>query len=373
MKEESLAMTKREELAKKLDRIRGFMERKGYDGVVFGAQHNFSWLTGGGDNQIIHGSELGFVHLLVTGEKVCAITNNIEMPRISAEEILGLDLEQVEFLWTAGNPSDEVGKIVGTGKIAADIPLPGGANEGEALSLLRVPLTDAEVLRYRDLAGLCTAAVEQTMREVKPGMSEFEIQGLIGGKLMARGVYPVVLLVGTDERIFNFRHPMPTEKKLDRYCMVVICAQRWGLVLNMTRLAHFGAIPAVLSSRYEALHRVDMAYVTASRPGNSMKDIFTAGKAEYAEQGYGDEELKHYQGGTCGYLTREQGLHPASGYVIQEGEIIAHNPTITGTKIEDSILVKGGGFEVLTRSQDWPSKEIEYGGITLERPEILER
>jgi Xaa-Pro aminopeptidase len=366
-------MTKREELTVKLQRIREFGKQKGYGGVLLASQHNFSWIAGGGDNQIIHGSELGFVYVLVTGEAVCVITNNIEMPRVTAEEIGGLDLEQVEFLWTAGNPLDEARKIVGRGKIAADVPLPGCVHEAEALSLLRVPLTDAEVTRYRELAGLCTASMEETLREVNPGMSEFQIQGLIGGKLMDRGIYPVVLLVGTDERIFDFRHPMPTEKKLERYCMVVICAQRWGLILNMTRLAHFGAIPEEVSSRYDALHQVDMAYIAASTPGSSMKDIFAAGSAEYAKRGFRDEELKHYQGGTCGYLTREQGLHPANGYVIKEGEIIAHNPTITGTKIEDSIMVKDNGFEVLTLSKDWPARDIEYGGITLRRPEILVR
>jgi antitoxin VapB len=164
---------------------------------------------------------------------------------------------------------------------------------------------------------------------------------------------------------------MPTEKRLEKYCMVVICAQRWGLILSMTRLIHFGSIPDEISSRYEALGQVDMAYITASRPGNGMGDVWKAGTGEYAKQGFEGEELKHYQGGTGGYLTREQGLHPKNAYVIQSGDIIAHNPTITGTKIEDSILVKDDGFEVLTLSDAWPSKEITYGGVTLTRPQIL--
>lgn len=103
-----------------------------------------------------------------------------------------------------------------------------------------------------------------------------------------------------------------------------------------------------------------------------MKEIFDAGKLIYEKTGFGGEELRHYQDGTCGYLTRERGLEPGSDYVIREGEIFVHNPTITGTKIEDSILVKGNEFEVLTVSDKWPVKEIEYEGIVLKRPEILE-
>ena len=366
-------MTGFEELEMKLGRMRGYMDEKGFNAVLLGTQHNFSWITGGGDNQIIHGNETGFVHVLVTGDKVYLITNNIEMPRVMAEEAAGLGFHPVEYLWTGGDVGKEVQKIVGKGKVAADHGFPGAVNAAQELSLLRVPLTEGETSRYRWLAEHCTVAMEQTMHVVEPEMDELEIQGLISGKLMARGIYPVVLLVGTDERIFNFRHPMPTEKKLEKYCMVVICAQRWGLVLNMTRLVHFGSIPHETASRYEALLQVDMAYIASSRPGNSMNDVWKAGSREYEKQGFKGEELKHYQGGTCGYLTREQGLHPAGAYVIQDGDIIAHNPTIAGTKIEDSILVTGNGFEVLTLSESWPSTEISYGSVTLRRPEILER
>lgn len=77
----------------------------------------------------------------------------------------------------------------------------------------------------------------------------------------------MVLFVGTDERIFKFRHPVPTEKKLKRYCMVVICAQKWGLILSMTRLVHFGTPSDEIRSRYQSLHRVDMAYITATSAG----------------------------------------------------------------------------------------------------------
>ncbi len=366
-------MTAKEELETKLGRVRNFMNKGGYKGVLFGTQFNFSWLTGGGDNQIIHGTELGFVNLLVTTDDIHIITNNIEMPRVTDEEVEGLGLKKIEFVWTEGGAIRKVQELVGGGGLAADHDFPGAMNERANLDPLRIPLTQGEVSRYRKLAELCAHAMDRTMFQVEPGMDEFEIQGVIAGELMSKGVYPVVLLVGTDERISLYRHPMPTEKKLKKYCMVVICAQRWGLILNMTRLVHFGPIPDEIVSRYESLHKVDMAYITATRPGKTMKDIFDAGRLVYEEEGFRGEELKHFQGGTCGYLAREQGLSPESNYTILDGEIFAHNPTITGTKIEDSILVKNNAFEVLTITEKWPAKEIEYQGVVLKRPKILVR
>ncbi len=357
----------------KLKRIRNFMEKNNYAGVLFLAQHNFSWITGGGDDSIIHGLEEGFVNVLITKDKGFIVTNNIEMPRVFKEECEGLGLEALEYNWTEDNREGLIKDIIDGGRLAADLPDRFGTPEAGRINLLRVPLTDNEVSRYRELAKMCTDAMDETMKAVEPGLSEYEIQGIIGGKLMAGGIYPVVLLVGTDERIFNFRHPMPTEKKLDKYCMVVICAQKRGLILSMTRLVHFGALPDVIKEKYEALHRVDMALITMTRPGKKLSDVFEAGKREYREAGYENEELKHFQGGTGGYLTREQGLSPDSDYVVQEGEIFAHNPSITGTKIEDSILVKGGNYDVLTLSDKWPSKDYEYSGVIIKRPEILIR
>ncbi len=365
-------MTEKEEFDAKLEKIRGFLKKDGYGCVLFGAQPNFSWLSCGGDNQIIHGTELGFVNVLVTMDDAYLVTNNIEMPRIKTEETVGIPIKTVEYIWT-GSMEEDIRDIVGNKKLAADFDYPGAVNESANLGLLRVPLLESELDRYRELGGVCAAAMDETMFTLKPGMDEFEIQGVIGGKLLAKGIIPVVLLVGTDERIFNFRHPMPTSKKLDRYCMVVICAQKWGLILSMTRFVHFGQPTEEIRKKYDALHRVEMAYITATMPGKRIKDVFAAGSNVYAGEGYPGEELKHFQGGTCGYLPREQGLTPDGNYRIQDGEIIAHNPTIKGTKLEDSILVRGNSFEVLSMSDKWPAREVEYDNTVLKRPEILVR
>lgn len=364
-------MDREEEYKIKIEKLKEFMTRENFEAVLLGTQHNFSWLSCGGDNQIIHGSEMGFIKFLITRDKVFLATNNIEMPRIIKEELPKVKINHFEYIWMEDGVVSLIRDVVGDGKVASDHSYPGTINMADKIGLLRTPLLESEVQRYRELGRICERALNQTMMEIKPRMEEYEIQGIIGGKLLSEGVYSVVLLVGTDERIFNFRHPMPTSKKLERYCMIVICAQKWGLILNMTRLVYFGNLPDEIKKRYEALHIVDMAYIISTRPGNRLKDVFEAGRLAYKAVGFDSEEKKHFQGGTCGYLTREQGLNPYNEYEIMDGEIFAHNPTITGTKIEDSIIVKNGLYEVLTLSNDWPSKEIVYNGITLRRPEIL--
>ena len=258
-------MTTTQELESKLNRVRMFMDQQKHAAVYCKAQHNFSWFTCGGSDQIIHGYPEGFPGILVTFDDVFVVV----------------------------------------------------------------------------------------------------------AELLSRGVFPLVLLVGTDHRIFRFRHPKPTEKKLERYCVIVVCAERWGLILSMTRLFHFGKPPAEIAAKYDALLQVDLAYIRATREGNTLSQVFEAGRRMYREVGFSGEERMHYQGGTCGYLIREQDLEKDNRYVIQQGEIFAHNPTITGVSVEDSILLEKEGYRVLTLSESWPAREVEYGGTSVLRPEIL--
>jgi len=58
-------------------------------------------------------------------------------------------------------------------------------------------------------------------------MTEYQIIGKMEDAVQSRGVQPIVNLIGTDERIFRFRHPLPTEKKLDRYAMLILCGRKW--------------------------------------------------------------------------------------------------------------------------------------------------
>jgi antitoxin VapB len=363
-------MTPIQELEIKINRVRAFMEKKKLAAVYFKAQCNFSWLTCGGGDQIIHGYQEGFPGILVGSDDLFVVADNIEMPRLQSEELGELPFKPVEYSWMQGEEAGFIREIIGKGEVGTDLPLSFGTFDPE-IDELRVPLTAAEIKRFEDVAILCSECFDNLPEQLTPGMSELQIQSLVAGQLLGRGVFPLVLLVGTDQRIFKFRHPKPTKKKLERYCMIVICAECGGLILSMTRLFHFGKLPSEIAAKYEALLKVDLTYITETRKGNTLSRIFEAGRRMYREVGFPGEEGKHYQGGTCGYLIREQDLEQNNDYRIQQGEIFAHNPSITGVAVEDSILLEEEGYRVLTLSESWPSREIEYGGTIIRRPEIL--
>lgn len=373
------------ELDIKLARVRSLMERKNYGACLFLSQHNFSWLTCGGSDPVVHGLTEGFPGILVTAEELFLIASNIEMPRLQAEELAAWKtaaagprphgrtnptFQSVEYPWIGGSAEREVRAIVGDCPMATDLPWTMGSVEPK-LGDLRVPLDERETARFGKLAAECAGAFDLLSEKLAPGQSEVEIQSILAAELMTHGIYTPVLLVGTDQRVFRFRHPVPTSRRLERYAMVVVCAERGGLVVSMTRLFHFGPPTREILDKYEALLRVDMAYIKASRPGRSLSEVFEAGRSAYRDTGYAGEEHRHFQGGTCGYRLREHDLEADSEYVLKAGEIFANNPSISGVCIEDTILIEPRGYRVLTLSQNWPSRTMEQDGTTLARPEIL--
>ena len=141
---------------------------------------------------------------------------------------------------------------------------------------------------------------------------------------------------------------------------------------SITRLVYFGKLPAELSRRAEACARVDAAMIAATLPGRTLAQVFGDTTAAYAEVGFDGEWKLHHQGGPAGYEAREYLELPGSSDVVLDGQAYAWNPSITGVKSEDTVLVTSPGHEVMTEIPAWPVYEIEAGKELIKRPRILE-
>ncbi len=153
--------------------------------------------------------------------------------------------------------------------------------------------------------------------------------------------------------------------------MLVMCGRKHGLVCSLTRLVHFGRPTDEIRRKVEAVARVDAALIAATRPGRTLGELFALAQQEYAAAGYADEWKLHHQGGPAGYEPREYVAVPNSRDVVLVGQAFAWNPSITGAKSEDTILIGQNSNEVLTALANWPVRTVEVNGLTLERPEIL--
>lgn len=375
------AVARRQEVEAKQQRIRSLLASLKLDAILITRRDNFAWVTGGGDNHVRLSTDEGAASLLIEPDRWTLIATNIETPRISREEIEGIapaamDVEPAP--WHLG-VEGAVERLLRGRRVGSDTGMAGTPNVHSALEGLRFPLMEQECERMRAIGVQAREALEGVfLRELAPGMTEFQVAGRVARALWDRGLEPTVLLVAADERIRQYRHPVPTNRVVDRCVMGVVCARRGGLIVALTRLAYMGRLPGDLRARHEAVCHVDAAFIDATRPQAKVAAILDAGQQAYRRHGYPDEWRLHHQGGAIAYAEREYLATPQSVQVVETPGAFAWNPSITGTKSEDTILVGArraatDEAEVLTRcGPEWPTVSVPVSTGTLERPAILE-
>jgi antitoxin VapB len=359
------------ELETKLDRIQALLAEQQLGALLLQRVSSFAWATCGAASYVNTATTTGESSLLITSSERHIITNNIEATRLHTESQLAEQGWQFQVTPWYETP-DAVERLAAGLRLGADGPFPGAVDLSSKMARLRANLTPEEGERFRTLGRLCAEAIDQAARAVRPGQTEYQIAGLLAHEAEQRGTQAIVNLVATDHRIFHFRHPLPTGKELDRYAMLVLCGRRWGLVCSVTRLVHFGRLPDELRRKAEAVAQVDAAFLHATRPGQTLGQAFEQAQAAYAETGFPDEWRWHHQGGPAGYEPREYIATPGSEDPIHAGQAYAWNPSIAGTKSEDTVLLGPDGLEVLTTVEDWPVLHKTAGGVEYARPAILE-
>jgi Xaa-Pro aminopeptidase len=158
---------------------------------------------------------------------------------------------------------------------------------------------------------------------------------------------------------------------VDRFLMVSVNARKGGLIVSLTRFVHFGKVPPELEERYRANVWIDCVFMAATRPGAPAAEVLKKGIEAYGSAGYPEEWKLHHQGGSIGYTGRDYRCNFQTPDVVQENQAFTWNPSLTGTKSEDTILAAKEGPELITRPILYPTLEVEAGGIAFVRPDIL--
>jgi Xaa-Pro dipeptidase len=357
-----------------IQKLRNYLIDNKYDGILLRKRNNFSWITGGKKNHIVLSVEEGVADLVIFQDKVILLTSKMEERRVVEEECsqLPFELEVVSDDWFLGT-EHLIDRVISGKKVVSDSHYKGLKNVDYELKNLRSVLNESEISRYRELCKKAAHAVESTCKEIQPGQTEFEISALLCQKVISQGINVSVSLVATDERIYNYRHPIPTNKELEKHAMIVVCAEEGGLVANVTRLVYFGEIPQELRENKEKVAKIDSVMNSQTQVGVKIGDVVSAGIKQYEAEGFPEDWKLLHQGGLTGYATREYLATPDSEEVIRAGQAFAWNPALPGVKSEDTILVTGDGIEFLTYTGEWVYQTIEINGKQFFRPDILAR
>jgi Xaa-Pro dipeptidase len=369
------------EITAKLAQVRDLLASRGWPGVVLTHPGSLAWLTGGLEDPIERGAATGLAWALVTPQRATIVTTTVELPRLAVEwplDALGLDAVAVAWSTPDGlTPAAEQAAGAPRAALAADGHPDFGVDAADALTVLRLTLTPAEQERLRALAADTARGVETAVAAWRPGDRDRDLSAAIAANLEAAGVFPACLLVGGDDRVERFRHPVAIGAPMRRHAMAVAVGARGGLHVALTRFAAAQAPSPELAAAHRDAHVVEAAMLAACAPQATYGDVLTAGRAAYAQVGEPEAWRDHYQGGPVGYRQREFEIAPDQhdspwfATPVAAGHAIAFNPSVRGGgKAEDTFLVTASGLECLTDTGAWPVAPPAPG--LLPRPQILD-
>jgi len=357
----------------KLGLLRKMLKEEGVDCLLVTQTFNFAWLTGG-RNFVPLDTETGNSQLFVDQERAVVVTTAIEYPRMSGEECVGFEVMAADWRQLPLSMDDIVASLAHGRAVEPDT----GRLAGR-LEALQVQLSAGDLEEVRKLGADLGAAIAEAAHAIQVGDTEYQAVGHIANAYLKRRIDPIALMVAFDERASQHRHPLPRahhEGRLKRWMLMGTVGRRKGLMLSVSRMVSFGPVPEDMRAKHQACMEVDAEINLNTVPGKTADELYSVLEKAYASRGFADEIRLHHQGGLTGYKARHWIAQPGGKQVVAGGTVYAWNPSITGTKSEDSIYVptEGGPLEILTASPDWPLVNVTLSdGRTMPRPDILVR
>jgi len=350
-----------------------------FSAVVLARTNNVAWITGGLGPPIDRTGSTDFAWAVVRPDSAALLTTTIEHDRVVEEfpwVASRFTLRQVPWYEPQAFPAVAAGAADGPpSSIATDGPPPYGTDVSADIARARMILSPPEQAELRQLGSDVGAALAAALRRWRPGMTDLAVQGMIAAAMEGVGADTPVLLVGGDDRVRRYRHPLPVGAEMHHLVMAVVVARRNGLHVAATRFAANGRLPPTDLHRRARVLEIDGAVLGATRAGRTYGEVLDTLADAYAAAGSPDGWTDHFQGGPIAYAQREFEIAPHQReshwyrHPVLAGHAVAWNPSLPGgAKIEDTYLVGPEGLERVTTSPGWPTEP----GDELDRPAVLE-
>lgn len=362
--------TNRNDFEEKKRRVHEYLQKNGYSAMILGRRDNFAWFSFGGDNKLFRSMDIGFGLLVITMKQVYLVAQYMDSDRMMEDELPGLDIEQVTLKWFEQSREEKAVELAGGGRVVSDYPMTGADCKFREILDLHLPYTPWELERYREVGAINDNLYAQFAEAVHPGMTERQVEAMMLEAFGARHMSPKVLLVGSDERIAKYRHPSPSEKKIEKLLLIHAAADCFGMHANVTRMISFGDPDEKTEAAYECLNRCLASACSLLVPGRKHDAILEARKAIFVQEGIPQEFELHYPGATTGYYVGDPAAILENSF-IRDTMCYDWFITMRGAKVEELCMARPGGAEVLSVTGAWPTKEYAVGDYRCRLPVIL--
>ncbi len=226
----------------------------------------------------------------------------------------------------------------------------------DIVSELRMQKDEAEINLIRTASSITDTVFSLILNFIKPGMTEKEVALKIDFliKEKAELSFPTICASGENAAL---PHAKPEDKRLKKGETIIIDigASYQGYASDMTRTIFLGNCSKKAEEIYKIVKDAQECALTNLRAGKKTKEIDALARDYIKDKGYG-KFFGHGLGHGVGLAVHEKPtLSPASSETILPNSILTCEPGIYlpgfgGVRIEDLVLVKKDGIEILSKS-----------------------
>jgi Xaa-Pro aminopeptidase len=247
-------------------------------------------------------------------------------------------------------------------KLAAEAPGPGLVPLGRAVEELRKIKDEAEIALLREACAITDRAFDAVLPRLRPGVTEREIATALERTMVDLGAEkPAFESIVASGPNGAFPHHHTGDRVIAAGDLVTMDfgALYDGYHADMTRTVAVGTLADWQRDVYDLVQRAQQAGLDAVRPGADTKAIDAAARNVIVDAGHGDD-FPHGLGHGVGLEIHEA---PLMGY-DRTGKLEGRVPVTVepgvylggrgGVRIEDTLVVRPGGPELLTQT----SKEL---------------
>ena len=352
-----------------LDRL---LDDAAADALVLGVASHVAWALCGADLRIQVSGERAWGFLVLQPGRRTVVTWAMDARRFAEEELpSGTAIEALR--WDEGNPEDRALQLAGGGRVLSDCGSPGTDSALDLLRAAQYPLTDLELRRERWIAARFDAHCRAVADTLEPGMTEDDVAAGLTAAFLRDGLAVDEMMIGFDERIRRYRHPVARGARLERLAFVHPTVNRWGQHVIGTRMVSLGEIDAETAERFAAVSEIEALSVQSTRPGTAHRDVLASQQEAYRRLGYEDAWRDHWQGGQTGFALCEIAHVDRPAESIPERGLYNWFISLPGAKKEETTLATAEGGRILTLTGAWPTRTVVTELGPLEVADLLVR